>query len=74
MTIDARGKAHPETFKEIRRCVAANYTGSVDLKVLVQTHAYAMVINDFASMSKCDSDIEKKDGHFVINISGGSSS
>lgn len=72
MTIDARGKAHPETLKQIRQHFAANCSGFVDLKILVQTHAYAMILNDFASMSKCDSDIEKKDGHFIINISGDS--
>ncbi len=69
MTIDARGKPHPETFREIRRYVDADCNGNVNLQVLVQTHAYAMIINDFASISKCDSDIEKKDGHFIINIS-----
>ncbi len=74
MTIDARDKAHPETLRQIRQHFAANCTGHVDLKVLVQTHAYAMIINDFASMSKCDSNIEKKDDHFIINISGDSCS
>ena len=72
MTIDARDKAHPETFREIRRYITANCVGYVDLQVLVQTHAYAMIINDIASMSKCASDIKKRDGHFIINISGDS--
>lgn len=72
MTIDARDKAHPETLKQIRKHFAANCNGHVDLQVLVQTHAYAMIINDIASMTKYDLNIEKNDGHFIINISGNS--
>lgn len=72
MTFDARGKKHPEPLKEIREYVTSNCRGPIDFKILVDSHEYAKTISAFSEMSKCQTDVEKKDNHYVISVTGDS--
>ncbi|MFC1769789.1 hypothetical protein ACFLZI_01875 [Nitrospirota bacterium] len=72
MIFDARGLKHPKPLETIREHFRDNCRKEIDFKLLVDTTEYAKTVRAFAKMSKCTTEIERGDGHYVIRVHGNS--
>lgn len=70
MVFDARGKKHPEPLEMIRNHFRQNCRQKIDISILVDSSECAKTASAFAQMSKCKTEIEKAEGHFIIKVKG----
>ena len=71
MKIDARGLKHPKPLEKLREHLRGNCKKEINFDLLVDTSQCTKFVTAFARMSKCNTEIAKADGHFVVSVRGG---
>ena len=69
--IDARGLKHPKPLVKLREHLRGNCRQEINFDLLVDTSECTRFVSAFAKMSKCETEIEKAEGHFVVSVRGG---
>jgi hypothetical protein len=68
--IDARNIALKELFITLREILESKRGKDVFIEILIDTNSNAKKIKSFVAFSGCQSAINKKDGYFIIQITG----
>ena len=70
MVIDAREIELQELFLNLKEMICSSCVKEVAVDVLVKSGSDSRKVNAFASMSGYRTSIEKKEGYYVVHISG----
>lgn len=70
MKVDARGMKHPEPLEKLRDVMRNHCSEDIDVELLLDSSEYAKTVAAFARMSKCQTKMEKAEGHYVLSIKG----
>ena len=70
MEIDGRYSELHEILLQIREILAASVGREVLMEVLIKTPNEARKVKAFVSMSGCKVHMDKKNGHFVVRVTG----
>jgi len=68
--IDGRETELQELFVKLKEIMCSSCGKEVDVDILVKSGSDSRKVNAFASMSGCRTRIEKKEGHYIVHISG----
>ena len=72
MYIDGKNQSIEEVLIKVRDTVRSQPTGESDVEVYVETRDHAVKVKAFATMSGNTVDISRKDGGYLIRVTGGS--
>ncbi len=70
MVIDAREMKLLELFSKLKTLFEARCGHEVAVEVMIGTYRDSKRITAFASMSGCQTNTEKKEGYYIVRISG----
>lgn len=70
MVIDGREIELQELFVNLKEIMCSSCGKEVDVDILVKSGSDSRKVNAFASMSGCRASIEKKEGYYIVHISG----
>ncbi len=70
MHIDARNLDSKELLSRLKDYLASKHGGEVDLEVIVNSGPEFKKAKSFAAMSGCRTEVIKKDGYYIMHITG----
>lgn len=70
MNIDARELDLKELFQKLKQILASKLGEDVFIEILIQNQRDVKKIQSFAALSGCQTSVEKKEGYFIVQITG----
>ena len=70
MVIDARGIEPHELFLRLRETLASRRGVDVFIEILFDTRSTSQRAKAFVSMTGCRAEIEEREGHYLLRITG----
>lgn len=68
--IDARNLELKELFMKLKEILESELGKDVFIEILINTFTDIKKIKSFVSMSGCQTDAEKKDGYYIVRVTG----
>jgi len=70
VVIDGREIELQKLFVNLKEIMCSSCGKEVDVDILVKSGSDSRKVNAFASMSGCRTSIKKKEGYYIVHISG----
>jgi hypothetical protein len=68
--IDARNSTLQEVFLQLKELLSSKRGDDVFIEILIGSLADAAKIKSFVAFSGCRADAEKREGHYLVRITG----